>query len=48
VLQLRLTRDERARMEAGAEAAEQVLSEFIRSSALDRAKALLAKVTKRR
>lgn len=47
VLQLRLTRDERASMEAGAKAADQVLSDFIRSSALDRAKALLAKLGRR-
>lgn len=48
VLQLRLTRDERASMEAGAEAAGQVLSDFIRTSALDRAKALLSKIGRRR
>lgn len=47
VLQLRLTRDERAGLEAGAEAAGQVLSDFIRTSALERAKALLGRLGRR-
>lgn len=41
VLQLRLTKDERHKMDAGASAAGEQTSEFIRTAALDRAGRLL-------
>ena len=40
VLQLRLTKAERELLDAGAEAAEMLLTEFIRETALNRAKRL--------
>jgi uncharacterized protein (DUF1778 family) len=43
VLQLRLTKGERADMEGGASASGEILSEFIRGAALEKAERLAGK-----
>lgn len=48
VLQLRLTKDERSTMDAGADAAGEIVSEFIRNAALDRAREALIRARKRK
>ena len=48
ILQARVTSAERETIEAGAEAAGETPAEFLRESALDRARRLLTKRKKRR
>lgn len=48
VLQLRLTQAERSTLDAGADATGELVSEFIRTAALERARAVTAPPTKRK
>ena len=48
IVQTRVTKDERQRIEAGAQVAEEQVAEFVRGAALDKADKLLTKKAAKR